>query len=193
MSTREHPEQPPLVEASAVIDRLADLEMENRKLQDRMADLEQRHLGLAQLLAASLRLHRAADRESLMDAILEIAINVVGSEQLGLYLRGESGKLMLVRNVGDDALAHPRFDPGGAIARAAETGKVQRADAASPLAAPTACVPLRTGKGAAGVLAIFRLLPQKPALDAKDESLLELLADQAGPLLQAASGSHRSS
>ena len=50
----------------------------------------------------------------------------------------------------------------------------------------TACVPLRLCGRVVGVLAMFRLLEQKPCLVDLDRELLELVSMQAAPALYCA-------
>jgi hypothetical protein len=73
----------------------------------------------------------------------------------------------------------------GIIGTVAATGASHiSSDERSRVSGMTACIPLKVGDEVTGVIAVFRLLPQKAnALDSLDHELLDLLATQAGVAL----------
>ncbi len=109
----------------------------------------------------------------------------MGSEELAIFeVDREHEALRLVSSRGVDPTPLRRIGLGdGAIGRAAAMGEVQMATAADGEDVPLACVPMRLGEAVAGVIAIFRLLPQKRALGRADQELFELLGTQAAMAL----------
>ena len=171
--------------------RLKIMEDENHRFAREYSDVEQQNANLANLYVASYQLHGTLDREQVLGTIQEIVSNLVGSEEIGLFeVDGASGGLELVRSCGIDAGAFQRVAPGqgviGRVAREGRTHLTERdglAGARAEEAQLTACVPLKLGGKVTAVLALFRLLPQKPALEPLDQELFELLASQAAMAL----------
>ncbi len=85
----------------------------------------------------------------------------------------------------------------GPIGRAAATGETSLygpgGSAEHPPEEPelTACVPLKLSGRVFGVIAVFRLLPQKAGLEPLDRELFDLLATHAATALYCASLSER--
>jgi len=172
-------------------DRLRVVEDENRRFSKEYVEVEQQNSNLANLYVASYRLHGTLDRGEVIQTIHEIVTNLVGSEEMGLFELDEAGGgLTLVSSFGIDANRFRRIALGaGVIGRVAVGGKThvsQRdglAGARPEEGELTACVPLKLGGKVTGVLAVFRLLPQKPGLEPLDNELFDLLADQAATAL----------
>lgn len=127
------------------------LREENRALAERQAAAEQRLGQLAHLHAALQQLHEAEDQETVLIVVKEIVANLVGSECMAIYAARADGSLDLLDGIG---VSEEQTDAADAIVS----------------------VPLRRGDRVVGMLAIFRLLPQKSGLDATDRELLNLLA-----------------
>ena len=130
------------------------------------ADAENgRLLGLHITLA---RLAEAPDRAAALDALSDVVINIVGSEDFALYERG-----IAVASMGDRAAAHPTLDGESPLVRdAIASGRVRLG---SPGDVPLACAPLMIGRDVRVVLVVFGLLPHRGALGARDIEVLELL------------------
>jgi len=141
---------------------------------------------IARMYTAVCQLNEVRDRSEALRVIQEVVINFLGSEEVGLFERRPGGTLELVSSIGIDREALGTLEVGfGLIGRCAASSLVYLVgdDEAEPLPQETgltACVPLRSNHGTAGVIAIFRLLPQKKALAPEDRDLLEMLASQAG-------------
>jgi hypothetical protein len=171
--------------------RLKNMEDENHRFAREYSDVEQQNANLANLYVASYQLHGTLDRDEVLGTIQEIVSNLVGSEEMGLFeLDSASGALELVRSAGIDASAFRRVAPGqGLIGRVARDGRTHVTErdglegARVEEAQITACVPLKLRGKVMAVLALFRLLPQKPALEPLDQELFDLLADQAAMAL----------
>jgi regulator of replication initiation timing len=164
--------------------RLESVEDENRRAQEEHAEIVQRSAHLANLYVASYRLHETLRRSAVIEAIQEIIVNLVGSEEFGIFELDEArGALSLTEWWGNEAAGLDGGQGSSApIVETALSGEVyiapsQPAEAPRPL---TACIPLKVEGRVIGVIAVFRLLAHKPALEAVDLELFDLLAMQAG-------------
>ncbi|HEX8394414.1 MAG TPA: hypothetical protein VF665_18860 [Longimicrobium sp.] len=130
---------------------------------------EQRNSDLLKLCVALARLAGAVTPDAVAEALGEIVINVVGSEQFAVFEPGASYPL---------------------VSMGVEAGDLRRI--AAQLARPgdrdglLIRLPLRVGGETVAELAVTGLLPQKAGLDAADAQLLEILSPAAGAALQGA-------
>lgn len=188
-----------LVEARAEIARLsaeearlrqhvASLEAEHRRLGDDYVAVEEQNSELASLFVALERLHGSADRRDALGAVQEIVVNMVGSEELGVYQLDPSGGLDLAHGFGLAEARPDRVPPGDhTLGRVARSGASFVAGGGEPCEDPdlTAAIPLKAGGRVAGVLAIWRLLGHKPYLTDLDKRLFSVLESHAGRWLSA--------
>jgi hypothetical protein len=164
--------------------RLDELEAEHRRISDEYVAVLEQTTDVARRFVALERLHGGLDRNDAIAAIHEVVVNLVGSEEYGMYEpRGD--RLELVHSFGLDRERWASFDlVKGAVGRAARTGAIYVAGREGPPAPEdadlSAVVPLRAGDRVLGVLAIFRLLGHKPVLDEQDQAVFDLLATHAG-------------
>jgi hypothetical protein len=161
--------------------RLALIEAEHRRVCDDYVAVQEQSNASARLYVALEQLHGGTTREDVLAALQEIVVNLIGSEEFGIYeRRGE--RLALVHAVGFDRHRRAEATAGeGALGRAASVGELWVAGGeGGPPAKLAAAVPLRAGTRVWGVLGIFRLLGHKPSLDENDQALLDLLAAHAG-------------
>ena len=172
---------------------LQQIEEASRRFKDEYANVQQQNANLANLYVASYRLHGTAERKEVVLAIQEIVANLIGSEELAIFEREPgSAALSLVASFGVDETPLRDIAVGsGIIGRAAATGEIYvrgEADAGieSPAEEVTACIPLSLDGQVTAVIAIFRLLSHKPALEAADRELFDLLASQAAVALYCA-------
>ncbi len=170
--------------------QLLEVERENHGFSNRFTELEQRNNDLANLYVATYRLHSTLDREEVLQAIQEIVINLIGCEEFGIYeLATGASELQRVSSFGLEDDRFERVSLGqGWIGRSAATGNAYFAGSAPEAERGegeehlTACVPLRLDGRIAGLIAVFRLLPQKGGRFAPiDSELFDLLAAQAAP------------
>jgi len=174
-------------ERAELEEQLARAEDDSRRAAEEYAEVEQRSSHLANLYVASYRLHETIERDAVVEAIQEIIINLIGSEEFGIFeFDAREEALPLTDSFGIDP---EEFAAGGlacdCIARAARSGDVyvapsRRTDAPC---APIACIPLRAAGRVTGVIAVFQLLAHKPDLEPIDHELFDLLATQAGAAL----------
>jgi len=210
---RLHAELQTAHETIALHRREAAQMVEDRCYQERARGQDE-NAKLLNLYVASLRLHEGRLRHEVLLAIQEIVINLIGSEELAVFeVSPDGASLVLVSSFGVDASEYATIPMGqGVIGRVAQTGEAYLAPAEehgkrrrggrterkaghapsqgtrekSREADLTACVPLRLCGRVVGLLAMFRLLDQKPSLVDLDRELLELVSTQAGPVLYCA-------
>ncbi|HEX3526714.1 MAG TPA: GAF domain-containing protein [Thermoanaerobaculia bacterium] len=171
--------------------QLAEVEAASVNSSRQYFEVEQQNNNLANLYVASFQLHSTLDRGEVLAAIQEIVINLIGSEELAIYEMDDDGReLRLVGSFGIDPGSYATVPLGaGVIGRTAVSGEIYLAakgvdpSRTSRETNLTACVPLKLGDQVRGVLAIFRLLPQKNGLEAIDYELFNLLAAHAATAL----------
>lgn len=171
--------------------QLAEVEAANQSSSRQYFEVEQQNNNLANLYVASFQLHSTLDRGEVLAAIKEIVINLIGSEELAIYEMDDDGReLKLVGSFGIDPETYATVPVGaGVVGRTAVSGEIYlAAKGVDPSRTAretnlTACVPLKLGDQVRGVLAIFRLLPQKGGLEAIDYELFNLLAAHAATAL----------
>jgi nitrate/nitrite-specific signal transduction histidine kinase len=157
-----------------------------RRYEERFSEVEQQNANLAALYAASYQLHATPQRAAVLDAIQEIVINLIGSEELAVIGVGLGGELSALAQMGCDPvrLASIRLDVG-VVARAIADGAPVVRGVDQPLDAQgvTACVPLIVAERVVGLILVFSLLPQKPRLERFDLELFGLLGTHAATAL----------
>lgn len=154
-----------------------------RGFEDRFAEVEQQNANLARLYAASYQLHATVHRGEVVQAIQEIVVNLIGSEELAILEGGAS--LKPLATMGVDAGRLDALDTtAGALGRslATRTPVLCEPDASGLQAS----IPLVIGDRTLAVILIFGLLPQKTELDAFDRELLDLVATHAATALYCA-------
>jgi len=133
--------------------------------------VETQHAALTSLFVAAHQLHGTMDRETVLSRLEEIIVNFVGSEEFGVYEQTRGDELRRIAQVGlsDD-------DGDGRDPRLLQ-------DLA-------ACIPLEIDEKLVGYIAIYRLLPHKPALEPADLELFALLKTHAAAALLASRPNH---
>lgn len=171
-------------------EQLQEALRENARLTDRFLAAEQQVSDLANLYVAVNSLHGATEPPAVIAAVGEIVANLVGSEELALFeTEPRSGHIRLIAASGVDAALFDALEVGeGVIGRVAESGRpfVRREGGngtPGTESSITACLPLRVRTSVAGVLAIFRLLPHKGALEERDLDLFDALTAHVAPAL----------
>jgi nitrate/nitrite-specific signal transduction histidine kinase len=165
--------------------KFQQVEAENKDFAQRYVEVEEQNESLANLYVASHRLHSTLDSVEVVECIKEILLNMIGSEDFGLFVvDDETGELMRAGYEGETAAGpgHARIALGegleGSVAVAGEPffGEAFRKE-------PFACVPLKIKDRVVGVIAIYALLSHKKELSSLDHKLLELLAGHAASAL----------
>ena len=175
--------------------QLTHIEEENQRFSEKYVEVEQHNANLANLYVASYRLHSTLDRKEVLETIQEIIINLIGSEELGIFELGpERGALKLVSSFGIESEQYRNIALGsGLIGNVALTGETYLAEhlngngAAGAVKAEeahlTSCIPLKVDGKVTGAIAIFRLLQHKDGLQEVDHELFHLLATHAATAL----------
>lgn len=180
---------------------LAATESEHESFFESYALVESQATSLANLYVASYRLHGSLVQEDLLDVIEEIVVNLIGCEEMAIFeVAEDTSKVRVLRARGVDRTPLESIELGeGVVGRALASGceyfrpaedsvcQSERAEEGNL----NACVPLRACGNVTGAIAIYRLLEQKPGLEPIDFELFELLGEQAGVALYAASLAER--
>ena len=164
---------------------LGELEADHRRVCDQFVEAEAQASEMVQLYATLQQIHGAAGREELLQALQEVIINMIGSEELAIF-DVVNGQLQLARAFGVDPAPLQHLQLGqGVIGRAAQSGAIYVAGRDGPPEDDllTACVPLKASGAVVGLIAIYRLLGHKPGLGPADQALFDLLIPHAGQAL----------
>jgi hypothetical protein len=173
---------------------LASVAAENRRFSEQYVEVDRQNSNLANLYVAGYRLHGTLNRDEVLAVILEIIINMIGSEELGVFEVEPEGKgLTLLASFGiDEALYQSLSFDSGIIGEVASGGnpyfanKEEKRDFKFPGESDlTACIPLKVDGKVTGAIAVFRLLGHKSGLEEIDRELFDLLATQAAMALHA--------
>lgn len=167
--------------------RFLDIERENKNFAEKYIEVEEQNSNLANLYVASFQLHSTLNFQEVVNIVMEIVINLIGSEEFGLYMLEEThSELKLISSEGldDETPSTIRIGEGiiGAAAKQAESyyltdfSEQEEND-------PIAVIPLTIKEKLIGVLAIFKLLSHKDAFSPVDHELFSLLAGHAATAL----------
>jgi hypothetical protein len=164
--------------------RMEHLEQEVSRISDDYVLVQEQSSEMAQLYVALERLHGGLTRADALQALQEIIINVVGSEEFAVFERVDD-RLALIHHFGIDPVPLREVKLGdGVIGRTGEHGKLFVAGRDGPVDADdadiTAAIPLFVGDRVWGVVTIFRLLGHKPVLGDSDQVVFELIRSHAG-------------
>lgn len=171
--------------------RVAELEAAQQRTADELVEVEQQLTHFAVLFAALRQLHEAGSRGEALDAIQEIVVNLIGSEELAvLEAAPEGGALRPVRTMGVEPGRFAALRLGaGPLGEAILAGTALAAPDPRlvPLGAPppTALVPLRGGGAVIGAIVVLGLLGHKEGLTSRDLEVLDLLQTHAAAALRA--------
>ncbi len=139
--------------------RLDEQLANNRRCVEQLAAAEQRIGHLAKLQAAVRELHEATLPADVLTAIKEIVANLIGCEEMGIYARRPDGGLTLLDGIG------------------------VAADHEGTEASAIVSIPLHLNDRVVGIIALFKLLPQKTGIEPGDQELFSLLSLHAARAL----------
>ena len=168
---------------------LGDVERENQSYAAQYQQIEIQSSNLSNLYVASYQLHASVERDTVLNAIQEIVVNLIGSEEVAIFeLHEEEDEFRLSSSFGVDPARLQAFKAGtGTIGRRLIDGDVWVSDhAGAGEDMLTACVPLKIGGRVIGAILVFRLLEHKQELQPVDHELFELLAVHASTALYCA-------
>ena len=171
---------------------LTDIQEESRRASERYVEVEQQNTNLANLYVASYQLHGTLDRQRILDAMKEIIINLIGSEELAIWeLDAEHEELKLAASFGidEDAWGAVPLDLNAGIVGLVTVTGERFIAGQSPLlpagreAGLNACIPLKLDDRVIGAIGIFSLLAQKEGLEPVDLEMFDLLATHGATAL----------
>ncbi len=155
---------------------------ENEGFLARFQDMEHQNENLINLYVSGYNLHASIRPESVLASISEILLNLVGADVFVLWLVDQgSGRLELASITDEEGMIGtdtPALSP-----RVLAEMAGGRSWEGKAMPHPLIAVPLQIEGKTVGVLAIFRLLPQKKEINSLDRDLLGLLAAQSGAAL----------
>jgi hypothetical protein len=170
--------------------QMSHAESENQRFSAEFSEIEQQNSNLANLYVASYRLYSSLDRREVLQVMQEVIINLIGSEELAIYeLDARAERLKLLASFGIDEHDYAELPLNDSpIAKTALSGEMfvretPQSDDSRPANSLTAVIPLKVEGRVIGVIAIFRLLPQKQSLVAVDRELFALLGSHAAMAL----------
>lgn len=173
-------------ERDRLLARFKEVEEENKVFASKYIEVEMENNNLANLYVASYQLHSTLDFAEVLRVVQEIVINLVGAEKFVLYLRNERTDELAPAAAEGLNLADlvPVLVGSGIVGRVGETGEsfyqesiplFQGVDFDNPLTA----IPLKINDLVIGVLAVYKLLVQKPGFSPIDYELFSMLAGHA--------------
>jgi transcriptional regulator with GAF, ATPase, and Fis domain len=165
------------------------VESSNKGFASRYVDIEEENNNLANLYVCSFQLHSTLDFNEVLQIIVEIIINLIGAEEFGIFLIDEKqNQLQIVAMEGvRTELRRPIPIGQGVIGNTFLNGQnyfdpTLNTDAAirpRALDDPLVCIPLMIKDRVIGVIALYKLLPQKKQFANVDYELFTLLAGHA--------------
>jgi transcriptional regulator with GAF, ATPase, and Fis domain len=168
-----------------------EMEAENHDFASRYVEMEEENNSLANLYVASYQLHTTLNFEEVVRTIIEIVINMIGSDQFAIFIFDDATKaLQVVVSEGVDVKKLKKAKPeDGVIGDVIRKGEGHfESDLSRPMdpheAHPIICVPLKIKDKIIGALAIFSLLEQKrKGLARVDYEILAMLAGHTATAL----------
>jgi nitrate/nitrite-specific signal transduction histidine kinase len=165
--------------------RFQQVEAENKDFAQRYVEVEEQNESLANLYVASHRLHSTLDSDEVVECIKEILLNMIGSEDFGLFVVDDETYELVRKGYEGETSARPEKERiafgDGLEGVVAIHGQPYFSEVAGEEAC--ACVPLKIKERVVGVISIYSLLSHKPGLTQLDHKLLELLAGHAASAL----------
>jgi nitrate/nitrite-specific signal transduction histidine kinase len=167
------------------------IKTENIDFAKKYVEIEEQNTSLANLYVASYQLHSTLDFAEVVRIVVEIVINLIGAEKLGVFLFDEeTERLECVAHEGLTENERRSIIVGqglqGKVAALGESyyitdeGKQRKAEKQDE---PIACIPLKIRDRLIGVISIYRLLRQKDGFTSIDFKLFDLLAGHAATAL----------
>jgi K+-sensing histidine kinase KdpD len=165
-------------ELARSIDRIRE---ESQAALAQYAEVEMHNANLANLYVASYQLNGTLRRSSVLEAMQEIIVNLIGSEDFAICEIDETS-IAVLASVGIDpaivTLDTPRVRESvtSGVPHVGTPGDREAGD-------PLVCLPLKLDGQVIGIIVIFNLLSHKSELEALDHELFDLLATHAATAL----------
>ncbi len=137
---------------------------------------------LANLHSANWQLHARLDLQQVLNATLEICLNLVGAERVVVYLLDEEQQVLIpVRRHGVSEVSNLKVDDG-TVGNAVRTGEVLVPEQGDCVAV----VPFAYEGRVVGAVVISALLPHKAGIEPLDHQLFQLMSRQGATALYGA-------
>jgi len=147
----------------------------------------------AKVYAARMRLQKAVDQADALDAIREIAANLIGTEEIAVFkLDQRRSELWLYWSFGVDPNRHSVLDLGREpkLKHVLSSGKplfrlrLSNEKLLSTEDPVSALVPVFVDGRPSAVIVLFRLFPHKLGIEAVDREICEVLSHCAGRAIE---------
>jgi hypothetical protein len=146
----------------------------------------------AKVYAARMRLQHAIDQADALDAIREIAANLIGTEEVAVFkVDKKRAELWLYWSFGVDPNKHsvlevsrePKLKQvlGGKPVYRLRLSNENLLSTDDPV---SALVPILVDGSACAVIVLFRLFPHKPGIEPVDREICEVLSNCAGRAIE---------
>lgn len=146
----------------------------------------------AAVYAARMRLQNAVDQADALDAVREIAGNLIGTEELAVFkVDKQRSELWLYWSFGVDPNKYSVLEVSrepklkqvlsGKCAYRLRLSHENLLSTEDPVAA---LIPIRIDGNTVAVIVLFRLFPHKPLLNEVDHELCEILSNCAGRAIE---------
>lgn len=144
------------------------------------AEVEMHNANLANLYVTSYQLHGTLNRDTILQSLQEVIVNLIGSEDFAICEMFD-GDLQVAASVGVDPATVTWSTPR--VRETAETRVLYIGPADREPGDPLVCLPLQVDGQLVGMIVIFGLLAHKAQLEPLDHELFDLLASQASTAL----------
>jgi len=162
------------------------LEKENREFAERYVEADEQNQMLTNLYTATFQLHSSLDYNEVLRGVMEIIINLIGAERFAVMLLDD--KSLVLKAVSAEGMELDEVLPvkagDGVIGGAVASGEAYYSRPSKGAdGGPLACLPLKTGAKAIGVIVIYTLLKQKEDFTPLDYELFSILGEHAATAL----------
>lgn len=171
--------------------RFAEVESIESKLSERYSEIERENSDLASLYVAQSQLFSSLKLTEVVQVLIEILLNFVGSDRFAILLADGAGGLKVLAAEGFTPADMPIFAADqGAIGATMSSLRLHcepdiGADREPGADDPFVCIPLVHDGHAIGAIAAWGFLQQKQALVEVDHRIFDMLADSGGRALEA--------
>jgi len=147
----------------------------------------------AKVYAARMRLQNAVDQADALDAIREIAANLIGTEEIAVFkVDQRRSELWLYWSFGVDPNRHSVLEIGREpkLKHVLSSGKplfrlkLSNENLLSTEDPVSALVPILVDGNPSAVIVLFRLFPHKPGIEPVDREICDVLSHCAGRAIE---------
>ena len=166
--------------------RIAALEESNHRLRQEVARSASQHGRVASVLAGCHRLHTTLERGTMLIAVHEVLVSLVGCEEAAVFERGlDATSLTIAACFGISEQAVTPLPEAVLASVLAGRLFVGVHDPGAVPRRPTVCLPLRVDGHVLGALALYRLADHNTGLSDGDWDLLDVFSGHIATALVA--------